>query len=646
MNHSKKAYPQSIMNTKNSSLYSLHKSRAVLRWAYNWYKKNGKKLSAEQRASLEDNLEKLDQALLKEDREGADVLAKKVEEFGAYRFKKSIFEYGMEIVVALVLALIIATLVRQMWFEPYEIPTGSMRPTFKEQDHLTVSKTAFGINVPLETKHFYFDPNLVQRTGIVIWSGDNVPLPDVDSTYFGLFPYKKRYIKRLMGKPGDTLYFYGGKIYAMDKNGNFLPEYLNQPILDKLENIPFLTFEGNMSVSSAANQIYFNQMHKPIGRLSVNNSGELKGEVYNGSKWVYDNPSKALSPHNSIETYSDFWGMRNFAMARLLTKKELQEYTNIDTSKLEDAELYLELRHTPSLNYPKPTYHSEGRATTLSLTPYTTAIPLQKKHLDAIMDNMYTARFVIHAGRGTRYSANGPHFTSGSPYFAGVPDGTYEFYYGRASKIGWGGISNQVPPNNPLYSHEAANVQKLYNLGIDFETAYSPRSKNQSYFPHRYAYFREGDLYLLGSPVLKKDDPTLKAFIDHEMERERASTPKNPYAAFIDHKPPLKNGEIDKEFMKTFGLNIPENQYLVLGDNHAMSADSRIFGFLPQENLQGVPSLIIWPPGPRWGPPAQKPYPIFTVPRLIVWGIVLLVLAIWYAIHRYNLKKPIFKKIK
>jgi signal peptidase I len=59
--------------------------------------------------------------------------------------------------------------------------------------------------------------------------------------------------------------------------------------------------------------------------------------------------------------------------------------------------------------------------------------------------------------------------------------------------------------------------------------------------------------------------------------------------------------------------------YLVLGDNHAMSADSRDFGFVPQENLRGAPDLIFWPPGPRFGFPNQPFYPLFNGPRAFVW---------------------------
>jgi signal peptidase I len=51
-----------------------------------------------------------------------------------------------------------------MWFELYEIPTGSMRPTFKEQDRLIAFKTSFGINIALVEDQFIFEPDHIKNT--------------------------------------------------------------------------------------------------------------------------------------------------------------------------------------------------------------------------------------------------------------------------------------------------------------------------------------------------------------------------------------------------------------------------------------------------------------------------------------------------
>lgn len=622
-------------------MYSLRKSKHILNTSYSWYKKKGKTLSPEQLSSFQNDLSQIDQAIRNKNREDANNFARKLELFCSTHFKKSFFDYTSELLIALVLALAVATVVRSMWFEMYEIPTGSMRPTFYEQDHLSVTKLAFGINVPLKTEHFYFDPKLVQRSSIFIFSGANIPYIDQDTNMFWVIPYKKRYVKRCMGKPGDTLYFYGGKIYGLDKDNNFISDLVNNPWIKNIEHVPFLTFEGIVT-SPKNDEILFNQMNIPIGKLTISSGGLLKGEVFNGKDWVKDQPGAQKSPHNEVQTYSDLWGIRNYAMARLLTPQQLQQDPTIDTEGLEKGVMYLELRHSPSLSYPKPRFIQEKRGMMVLLTPYTTIIPLQQHHLDAMMDNIYTARFVVEDGRAKRYSLEDSHYSSRSPLFPGVSNGTYEFYFGKAARVGWGGIQQAVNKDSSLYSHDPSNIQKLFNLGIELDTIVSPSASNQqSRSTQRYAYFRNGDLYLLGAPILKNGDPTLEAFKTREEQREQKSPQNRPYLAFKDYGPPmLPDGQIDKEFIHTFGIRVTEDHYLALGDNHAMSSDSRVFGFVPQNNLQGAPSLIIWPPN-RIGFPDQKPYPIINLPRSIIWSIVLAILAIWYAIHLRNQRKPL-----
>ncbi|HEU5381808.1 MAG TPA: signal peptidase I [Ktedonobacteraceae bacterium] len=44
-------------------------------------------------------------------------------------------------------------------------------------------------------------------------------------------------------------------------------------------------------------------------------------------------------------------------------------------------------------------------------------------------------------------------------------------------------------------------------------------------------------------------------------------------------------------------LEIPANQYFVLGDNRAVSSDSRIWGFVPKQNIIGRAAFVYWPLG-------------------------------------------------
>ena len=155
---------------------------------------------------------------------------------------------------------------------------------------------------------------------------------------------------------------------------------------------------------------------------------------------------------------------------------------------------------------------------------------------------------------------------------------------------------------------------------MEFDMRFAPQIKNQRLTPARYTYFRNGDLYLLGAPILKKDDPTLINFLKREEGRETASNPQNPYTPFTDAGPPLNSdGSLNVDLVRQYGIKIPPKMYMASGDNHAMSSDSREFGFVPQDNLRGGPYFIFWPPGSRWGHPNQPAYPFFNGPRTTIW---------------------------
>ena len=105
-------------------------------------------------------------------------------------------------------ALIIAVLLRSLFFQPFYIPSSSMEPTLLVGDRLFVSKYAYGYS-----KHsFPFSPpifnkrlfaNSPKRGDLVVFKTPSDNRTD--------------YIKRLIGLPGDSIQFLNGDIFINKK---------------------------------------------------------------------------------------------------------------------------------------------------------------------------------------------------------------------------------------------------------------------------------------------------------------------------------------------------------------------------------------------------------------------------------------------
>ena len=109
--------------------------------------------------------------------------------------KKSIFrEYAEAIIVALLLALLIRTFVVQA----FKIPSGSMEPTLMIGDHILVNKFIYGIKIPFTSIRFLplYKP---QRGDVVVF------IYPLDSS--------KDFIKMVVAVEGDTVKIVNKKLF-------------------------------------------------------------------------------------------------------------------------------------------------------------------------------------------------------------------------------------------------------------------------------------------------------------------------------------------------------------------------------------------------------------------------------------------------
>jgi signal peptidase I len=606
------------------TLYTLNRAKKLLRQTSRLYRQKEKKLDPVSKERIAPLLSGLERAISQRDSEVSTRIAQQLQALASALMPQTVWDRVRNFTGSLFIALVAAIAIRQMWFEFYTIPTGSMRPTLKEGDYLVVSKTAYGINTPLRSGHFYFDPALVQRGSIVVWTGENMDMPNDSTMHFYLIPGKKQYIKRLIGKPGDTLYFYGGKIYGVSAHGADLKELREADFAQTLEHVPFIRFDGKvepLTTPPQAQEVFSSvllyQMGLPVAKLSLLPTGHTVGDLLGQKKTVG-------SSH-----YSDLWGFGNYGMARLLTPSQLEQLHPGAAKDLEPAPLYMEIKHHPSLQGVQLLRDDQGRLRPgLSLS--TSLLPLQNNHLTRLLQQMTTSRFTVMNGWAFAY---GSAQNSYSPRLSSVPDGTYEFQAGKLYKIRWGKIAEELDRSHPLYNATPEQIQLLYNLGIEWQTYFQPAPRTP--LPSRYVYFRDGDLYAMGGPIVSKGDPALTLFLNREYQKQSISTSVRPYLPFDDATPPLNpDGSLDVEFVKQNGVTVPEKMYLVLGDNHAMSADSRLFGFVPQSNLRGVAGPLFWPPSDRWRTPRQPSLPLATLPNLAVWSLAALVGSACYYSNR------------
>ena len=586
----------------------MRKCKHILRHVFKYYKRKKNTLPVEAQQELYDHLEKTQTAILSRNRAQASDCAKELDQSFEKHLAPPAWKHWLNATLGLIGILILAIGIRQMWFELMQVPTGSMRPTIKEQDHLVISKTTFGINIPRIPKHFYFDPDLAHRNGIFVFTTADMGILDSNMMYFYIFPGKKQYVKRMMGLPGDTLYFYGGRIYGIDQDGNDITDQLQPSELDYVNHVPFMDFEGRVKLPARPNQngIYspatIMQTGEPLAKLFANRRGEVLANA---------------------PDYYDLWGMKNFAMCRLLTPKQaIQFHTKLITSA---APAYLELSHHPSVKNITIIKSYDGKLQpTFNLAK--SVLPLDQAHLETLYNSLTTARFIVKNSKAYAYGTP-KSYRYMAPSLPGIPSGTYEFQSGIAYKIHPLGVSKKLSPNHPLNQYNFERLLTLYNLGISFAEPFRPTYPDQRPMIHRYAFFRDGDLYTMNMPIIKKDDPTLKRFTEYEK--------LSSSIAFVDTGPP------SKELIKQYGITVPQKHYLALGDNYPMSADSRAFGFVPQGNLRGAPSFIFWPPGKRFGMPAQPSYPWLTLPNIIIWALAFIGIYLAWRRHKSTHKLPL-----
>lgn len=116
-------------------------------------------------------------------------------------------EEASEFFKTALIAIFLAVFIRSFFYEPFNIPSGSMKPTLEIGDYLFVNKPAYGYSrysfpfglAPIEGRIWDAEP---QRGDVIVFK-----LPSDTSV---------DYIKRIVALPGETVQVEQGRLYIND----------------------------------------------------------------------------------------------------------------------------------------------------------------------------------------------------------------------------------------------------------------------------------------------------------------------------------------------------------------------------------------------------------------------------------------------
>ncbi len=175
------------------------------------------------------------------------------------RWQKMLKEYSEAMIIAFILAMIIRT----FFIQAFKIPSGSMLDTLLIGDHLLVSKILYGVKVPF-TDTFAVTFSEPEHGDIIVFE-----FPEDTS---------KDFIKRIVGVPGDVIEIKNKEVF---RNGEKLVEPYTQHTDPNIrsgqrDNMPAYTVpEGKYFVmGDNRDESYDSRFWGPVDK------GKIKGKAW------------------------------------------------------------------------------------------------------------------------------------------------------------------------------------------------------------------------------------------------------------------------------------------------------------------------------------------------------------------------------
>ena len=137
-------------------------------------------------------------------------------------YMKSFFAFIWEIIKIVIIALLIVVPIRYFIFQPFFVKGQSMEPNFENGDYLIIDEISYRFREPL-------------RGEVLVFKYPQNP--------------SQRYIKRIIGLPGETITIEDGKVIIFNENGT--------QILNETGYLPLFTLTpGDIRVTLTGDEYF------------------------------------------------------------------------------------------------------------------------------------------------------------------------------------------------------------------------------------------------------------------------------------------------------------------------------------------------------------------------------------------------------
>jgi signal peptidase I len=162
---------------------------------------------------------------------------------------KNLLSFVFEVLKIVVIALVIVIPVRYFLFQPFIVKGQSMEPAFSDGDYLIIDEISYRFRSP-------------QRGEVIVFDAPNDP--------------SSRYIKRVIGLPGETIKIEGGNVFLYQNGGyqslneyNYLSSEVKTfgDVQTTLNSGEYFVLGDNRFVSADSRKFGILSREKIIGRV-------------------------------------------------------------------------------------------------------------------------------------------------------------------------------------------------------------------------------------------------------------------------------------------------------------------------------------------------------------------------------------------